>query len=167
MTFVRTVFSIATLTTATLAASSWAANDGQHDSHHPAAASAVQIAQAAPGNPAMGMGSMGGMGSTGGMATAPGYADHMKAMQQMHEKMLAAKTPAERDALMAEQMQLMQSGMNMMGGMGGMGGMGAGTAPGKPADMATRQGMMEQRMDMMQSMMQMMMDRMQSVPVSK
>ena len=155
MTFLRTALSIAALTTATLAASAWAANDGQHDSHHPAAAGAVQIAQAAPGNPAMGTGGM------GGMTTAPGYADQMKAMQQMHEKMVAAKTPAERNALMAEQMKLMQNGMNMMGGMG------AGTAPGKPADMAARQGMMEQRMDMMQSMMQMMMDRMQSVPVTK
>ncbi len=48
-----------------------------------------------------------------------------------------------------------------------MGGMGAGATTGKPADMATRQGMMEQRMDMMQSMMQMMMDRMPSVPVTK
>jgi len=158
MTFLRTAFSIAALTTATLATSAGAANDGQQESHHPAATGAVQIAQATPGNPAMGM---------GGMATAPGYADQMKAMQQMHEKMVAAKTPAERNALMAEQMKLMQNGMNMMGGMGGMGGMGAGAAPGKPADMAARQGMMEQRMDMMQSMMQMMMDRMQSVPVTK
>ena len=158
MTSVRTALSIAALTTATLATSAWAADDGQHDSHHPAATGAVQFAQAAPGNPAMGM---------GGMATAPGYADQMKAMQQMHEKMLAAKTPAERNALMAEQMKLMQNGMNMMGGMGGMGGMGAGAAPGKPADMAARQARMEQRMDMMQSMMQMMMDRMQSVPAAK
>jgi hypothetical protein len=158
MTFLRTALSISALTTATLAASAWAANDGQHDSHHPAAAGAVQIAQAAPGNPAMGTGGM------GGMTPAPGYADQMKAMQQMHEKMVAAKTPAERNALMAEQMKLMQNGMNMMGGMGGMG---AGTAPGKPADMTARQGMLEQRMDMMQSMMQMMMDRMQSVPVTK
>ena len=155
MTFLRTAFSIAALTTATLATSPGSANDGQHDSHHPAATGAVQIAQAAPGNPAMGM---------GGMTTAPGYADQMKAMQQMHEKMLAAKTPAERNALMAEQMKLMQNGMNMMGGMGGMG---AGTAPGKPADMAARQGMLEQRMDMMQSMMQMMMDHMQAVPATK
>jgi len=155
MTSVRTALSIAALTTATLATSAWAADDGQHDSHHPAATGAVQLAQAAPGNPAMGM---------GGMATAPGYADQMKAMQQMHEKMLAAKTPAERNALMAEQMKLMQNGMNMMGGMGGMG---ASSSPGKPADMAARQGMLEQRMDMMQSMMQMMLDRMQSVPAPK
>ena len=155
MTFLRTAFSIAALTTATLATSAGAANDGQQESHHPAATGAVQIAQATPGNPAMGM---------GGMATAPGYADQMKAMQQMHEKMVAAKTPAERNALMAEQMKLMQNGMNMMGGMGGMG---AGGAPGNPADMATCQGLMEQRMDMMQSMMQMMMHHMQSGPATK
>jgi len=155
MTFVRTLLSITALTTATLATSAWAATDEQYDSHLPVATGAVQIAQAAPGNPAMGM---------GGMATAPGYADQMKAMQQMHEKMMAARTPAERNALMAEQMKLMQNGMNMMGGMGGMG---AGATTGKPADVATRQGMLEQRMDMMQSMMQMMMDRMPSVPVTK
>ena len=91
-----------------------------------------------------------------------GMQDQMKAMQQMHEKMLAAKTPAERNALMAEQMKLMQNGMTMMDGMGPGAMMG-----GKPGDMAARQGMMEQRMDMMQSMMQMMMDRMQSVPATK
>ena len=77
MTFLRTALSIAALTTATLAASAWAANDGQHDSHHPAAAGAVQIAQAAPGNPAMGTGGMGGMpmmppGMHGGAAAAGG-----------------------------------------------------------------------------------------------
>ena len=101
------------------------------------------------------------------MAPMQGGADQMKAMQQMHEQMVAAKTPDERNALMAEHMKLMQSGMNMMGGMGGMGGMGAGAANGKPADMAARQGMLEQRMDMMQSMMQMMMDRMPSTPAAK
>lgn len=94
-----------------------------------------------------------------------GGADQMKAMQQMHDQMMAAKTPEERNALMAEHMQLMQGGMNMMGGMGG--GMGAGAANGKPADMAARQDMLEQRMDMMQSMMQMMMDRMPSTPATK
>lgn len=64
-------------------------------------------------------------------------ASQMKAMQQMHDKMLAAKTPEERNALIAEQMKLMQDGMNMMGGMGGA------------------------------NMMQMMMDRTQTVPVTK
>jgi hypothetical protein len=45
--------------------------------------------------------------------------------------------------------------------------MGPGAMMAKPDDVAARQGMMEQRMDMMQSMMQMMMDRMQSVPATK
>jgi hypothetical protein len=155
MTFVRTLFAIAALTSTSLATSAWAATDDQHDSHHPATTSAVQVAQASAGGP--------GMGMRAG-AAMPGYADQMKAMQEMHNKMLAAKTPEERNALMAEQMKLMQNGMNMMGGMGGMG---AGAMMGKPGDTAARQGMMEQRMDMMQSMMQMMMDRMQSVPATK
>ena len=158
MTFVRTFVSIAALTSAALATSTWAATDDQHGSHHPAPAAAIQVAQAQPAATSMGM-------RAG--ATPPGYADQMKAMQQMHDKMMAAKTPEERTALMAEQMKLMQGSMNMMGGMGGMGGMGAGAAAGKPADMAARQGMMEQRMDMMQSMMQMMMDRMPPVPATK
>jgi hypothetical protein len=166
MTFVRTALAIAALTTGALTTFAWAANDAQHDGHHPAATGAVQTAQATPGNPAMGMG-MGGMGAMGGMADPTGHAAQMRAMQQMHGQMLAAKTPAERNALMAEHMKIMQNGMNMMGGMGGMGGMGAGSAPGKPADMAARQGMMEQRMDMMQSMMQMMLDRMPAVPATK
>ncbi|MDP1533505.1 MAG: hypothetical protein Q8N44_01490 [Rubrivivax sp.] len=154
---------MAALTSAALTASTWAATDDQHGSHHPAPTAAIQVAQAQPGSPGMGMRA----GATA-PATAPGYADQMKAMQQMHDKMVAAKTPEERNALMAEQMKLMQSGMNMMGGMGGgMGAMGAGATAGKPADMAARQGMMEQRMDMMQSMMQMMMDRMPPVPATK
>ena len=155
MTFVRTTVSIAVLSSAAMVTSSWAAADKQHDVHHPAQATAIQVAQAQPAATSMGMRAV---------ATAPGYADQMKAMQQMHDKMMAAKTPEERTALMADQMKLMQGSMNMMGGMGGMG---AGAAAGKPADMAARQGMMEQRMDMMQSMMQMMMDRMPPVPATK
>jgi hypothetical protein len=169
MTFVRTFFSIATLTTAALATTACAAVDDQHDGHHPAQASTVQVAQATPASPGMGMAA----GQSAG-AAMPGYADQMKAMHDMHEKMMAAHTPDQRNALMAEQMKLMHNGMNMMGGMGGMGGGGmmGGTGAsarmaGKPADMATRQGMMEQHMDMMQSMMQMMMDRMQSIPATK
>jgi len=80
-------------------------------------------------------------------------------MQAMHEKMVAAQTPAQRQALMAEHMKLMQAGMTMMGGasMGGMGEMQGPKA--KPMSMSDRQQMMEMRMEMMQSMMQMMMDR--------
>ena len=161
MTFIRTFVSVAVLSSAAMVTSTWAAADEQHDGHHPAPATVTQVAQAQPGATSMGM-------RAG--ASALGYADQMKSMQQMHDKMMAAKSPEERTALMAEQMKLMQSSMNMMGGMGGMGGkagMGAGAAAGKPADMAARQGMMEQRMDMMQAVMQMMMDRMPSVPATK
>ncbi len=101
-----------------------------------------------------------GMGK-GGMAAMPGQADQMKAMQAMHDKMMAAKTPEERNALMTEQMKLMQDGMGMMGRMG------PGAMGGMPGDMEARQGMMEQRMDMMQSMMQMMMDRTAPAPAMK
>ena len=89
---------------------------------------------------------------------------HMKAMREMHDKMARARTPEERNALMAEHMKLMQDGMAMMGGMGpgGMRGMGA-----MSADGAGHQQMMEKRMEMMQSMMQMMMDRMPAGPPSK
>ena len=40
----------------------------------------------------------------------------MKAMQEMHQKMLAAKTPEERVALMQEHMQLMMDHMKVMQG---------------------------------------------------
>ena len=89
-----------------------------------------------------------------------GMEQQMKAMQVMHEKMAAAKSPEQRQALMVEHMKLMQDGMAMMGGasMGGMGEMQGQKA--KPMSMSDRQKMMEMRMEMMQSMMQMMMDRM-------
>ena len=82
----------------------------------------------------------------------------MKAMKDMHEKMMAAKTPEERNALMAEHMKIMQECIGMMNGMsdGNMGGM--------KGDTGTRLQMMEKRMDMMQSMMTMMMDRMPAAP---
>lgn len=96
----------------------------------------------------------------------------MKAMQDMHDKFMAAKTPDERMALMPEQMKTMQDAMSMMegmrsGGMGMMGGADKGAMMDKmPMGMSPMHQMMEKRMDMMQSMMQMMMDRMQ-VPAAK
>ena len=96
--------------------------------------------------------------------------DYMKAMQILHEKFLASKTPEERNALMPEHMKAMQDAMAAMQGMGGMGMMGGkekGMMMDKmPADMMGMHQMMEKRMDMMQSMMQMMMDRMQA-PATK
>jgi len=42
----------------------------------------------------------------------------MAQMREMHQKMMAAKTPQERQALMAEHMKAMQGGMSMMCQMG-------------------------------------------------
>jgi hypothetical protein len=93
--------------------------------------------------------------------------DHMKDMQAMRDKMMNAKTPAERQALMAEHMKTMHEGMAMMKGMKGMGSMhGKAGMPGMagmkdmPMDMSKHHQMMEMRMDMMQTMMEMMMQRM-------
>jgi len=103
----------------------------------------------------------------------------MKAMQEMHQKMVNASTPAERQTLMADHMNAMQGGMAMMkemqtmhgaGGMGDMGMMGSsgcaapmacmGDGKGMPTDMAKRHQMMADHMAMMQMMMDMMADRM-------
>jgi hypothetical protein len=83
-------------------------------------------------------------------APTPGQMDSMmRSMQEMHDKMMAAKTPEERARLMQDHMKVMQDGMGMMGRMrGGMGGMGSGKSMGPE--------MMGRRMEMM---MQMMMDR--------
>jgi uncharacterized protein YceK len=49
------------------------------------------------------------------------YDHQMMKMREMHQKMMAPKTPEERQALMAEHMQAMQGGMSMMCEMGGHG----------------------------------------------
>ena len=123
-------------------APSWAAQHDQHKAHHPAGAASAAGSKSMPGKTTPEMARM---------------ANHMKAMQEMHDKMMAAKTPEERSALMAEHMKTMQEGMGMMKAMGGMGAMTGHKSP--PATMAERQAMMEQRMNMMQSMMEMMVDR--------
>ena len=82
----------------------------------------------------------------------------------------AAKTPADRQSLMAEHMKAMQEGMDMMKGMKSMGGMSGMQGMGAPGavtpDMTQRHQMMEMRMDMMQNMMEMMMQRMPQSPSS-
>jgi hypothetical protein len=132
---------LAVVTALTIASIPAFAQGDEHKAHHPAgaASSAMPPPGKAAGMPGMAM-----------------MDKHMKAMKEMHEKMANAKTPAEREALMAEHMKLMQEGMSMMGGM----------APGKAPNAAARQQMMEKRMDMMQSMMQMMMDRMSMSPAA-
>ena len=91
----------------------------------------------------------------------------MKTMHDVHIKMKNAKTPEERQALMADHLKAMQGGMGMMKGMSGMSGMGAmaGQA-GMPADIAQHQKMMGQHMSMMEMMMDMMQQRM-PVPPAK
>ncbi|GLZ87975.1 hypothetical protein Pres01_40260 [Metapseudomonas resinovorans] len=131
-----------------------AQNTDEHSAHHPADTAGAEAAEKIPPAQQMDKGQMAAMDQ------------HMKAMQAMHEKMAAAKTPEERQALMADHMTLMKGGMAIMksmgDGMSGMGGMQGGK--GMDGDMAARQQMMEKRMDMMESMMQMMMDRMPSTP---
>ena len=107
--------------------------------------------------PAMPMGSApaSSMATPERMAAMDGQ---MKTMRDMHTKMMNAKTPEERQALMGEHMKAMQGGMGMMKGMSGMGGMG--DSKGMPADMAQRHTMMTQHMAMMQMMMDMMSQRM-------
>jgi hypothetical protein len=131
----------------------------QDDTHHPASASASAAAKSAaamPGKPAM--------------KDAIGKMDmQMGMMRDMHEKMMAAKTPEQRNAMMAEHMKMMQDGMAMMGNMKMMGGAGMGMKSGMPADNDRAQ-MMEKRVEMMETMMQMMLDRLPAanpVPASK
>jgi hypothetical protein len=106
-----------------------------HAAHHPAGAAAAD-----PGTPTAGqMDSM------------------MKSMQEMHDRMKAAKTPEERARLMQEHMKLMQDGMGMMSRM--RGGSSPGGGMGMGGGMSMGPAMMGKRMEMMEMMMQMMMDR--------
>ncbi len=105
----------------------------KHDAHHPAADSAPSVDRAK-------------------------VDQQMKAMQDMHRKMMAARTPAERAALMKDHMKTMQDGMAMMGRMGGMSMHDCDRSP-MPGGAPMHKDMMQRRMDMMEMMMQMMMDR--------
>jgi len=87
--------------------------------------------------------------------------EHMKKMQALHDKMMSATTPDERQKAVDEARKEMQDGMAMMKPMmqgGGMMGGGMMTQKDKSSDAATRMQMMGKRMDMMQMMMQTMMD---------
>jgi hypothetical protein len=141
MKLVRTL-SLA-LAFAAAGAFAWAAEDV----HHPAGAASGTASQAMPGKSSSDMTRMDAQ---------------MKAMREMHERMMAAKTSDERNALMAEHMQAMQEGMAMMNGRspGGMGGM----KGGMKGDTVAQHQMLEKRMDMMQATMQMMMDRLPAAP---
>jgi len=115
----------------------------EHQAHHPAAQTAPKV------DPAK-------------------FDQQMKTMQEMHQKMMAAKTPAERAALMKDHMKAMQDGMTMMGQMGdgepmmGQKGVGmpmqGGDLSSMPGGASMRKDMI-QRMELMEMMMQMMVDR--------
>lgn len=168
MTTNKTCTMIATLVLA-LAGSAFAADavdTTDHNAHHPAGTTSATKAPTTKVKTA-----------TSKATPAIAMMDtKIQAMQDMHEKMVAAKTPEERNALMGEHVKTMQDAMGsmgMMGGMGGKGGMGMGMGMGggmqgqMPLDMATRQQMMEKRMEMMASMMQMMMDQMAPATATK
>ncbi len=153
-------------------ASAWAQTPKaeDHTAHHPAgAASSPKPSAAKP------MAKPDAMDKT--TLEKMGQMDaRMKAMKEMHQKFMAAKTPQERQTLMSEHMKTMQDTMGMVdsmrsGGMDHKGGMGmtGGAAKGAKMDkmdkmhedMMAKHQLMEKRMEMMESMMQMMLDRLQ------
>jgi ATP-dependent DNA ligase len=148
----RAVFSIAIAATSF---GTFAQTDAEHAQHHPSAptqkAAKTAVATSKP--------------SAKEAVTA--MDSKIKVMREMHEKLVAAKTPEERKALMAEHMKAMQDGMSMMGSMDAMSGMkdmggaasGVKNEKGMSMNMMDHHEMMEKRMEMMSAMMQMMMDR--------
>jgi len=115
-----------------------------------------------------------GMGNADAPMSMAAMDPRMKTMHDMHQKMMGAKTPAERQALMADHMKAMQDGMAMMKemhgkqGMSGMSGMTSmGDGPVMQAEMAKRRQMMTDHMAMMQMMTDMMSDRMPPAPAAK
>lgn len=95
------------------------------------------------------------------MPTMAQMDEHMKKMQALHDKMMSAASPEERQKAMEEARKEMQESMAMMKPMMPTGGMMAGgmmAQKGKSADTSVQMQIMGKRMDMMQMMMQMMMD---------
>ena len=133
------------LALAAVGTTAWAAQDDKHPAHHPGGAVSAPTPKATSGK------------SNSDMARMD---TQVKVMREMHDKMMAAKTPEERNALMSEHMRAMQGGMTMMNGMS------PNAAGGTKGDMAAHHQMMEKRMEMMQSMMQMMMDRLPAAPAN-
>lgn len=126
-----------------IASSVWAAEPVDHKEHHPASASA-SAKVTTPSDSA-------------NKTSMQKMDDQIQMMHEMHEKMMNAKSPEERSALMADHMKAMQDSMAMMGKMADN--KKTKMKDGMQKDMAMH-GMMEKRMEMMEGMMQMMMDRM-------
>lgn len=137
----------------------YAQNTDQHKDHHPAPA--VTQGDAAKVNPAQGQMQQEMMKKMD---------DQMKVMQEIHQKMMNAKSPEERQAIMIESMKAMEGGMSMIRdaemmnmpmkeGMAMKDGMPMNNGMQMKEGMHLQHQMMQKRMDMMTSMMQMMMDR--------
>lgn len=137
-----------TIALATAAVGAWAQTDAQHKQHQ-ANVLATEQSSAAQAT------SMATPSSAEKMAAMD---SKMKTMHEMHEKMMSAKTPDEKKALMAEHMKTMQDGIAMMSMMDGAGRGEMQARKPMPGNMKQRQQMMEKRMEMMETMMQMMMD---------
>jgi chaperonin cofactor prefoldin len=143
-----------------VASAQTAAEHTQHHPETPAAAAPASKTAPAPAQP----------GTPQGMSVMPQMQQqmqqHMATMQALHTRMAAAKTAAEREALMADHMKAMHEDMAMMKGMTTMGGPqgmhGKKDTVASSPDLAQRLQMMEMRMDTMQNMMNMMMQRMPS-----
>jgi hypothetical protein len=116
----------------------WAATTAEPDAHHLTGAVSEPAVPAMPSK------------SKYAMARIDAQ---MKSMQEIHNKMMAAKTPEERAALTVEHTKAMQEGMAMMKGTT------PGDISGMRKDIALRQQIMEKHMELMQYMLQMMMDR--------
>jgi hypothetical protein len=156
MAFTRNLVSLAlAVGAAALTSTTWAVEDEAHSAHH--RKDGIQVAQsgATPVAPAAVSPVMPAMAARSGMGGSPEFNQQIAAMREMHDKMMKAGSAAERQALMGEHMALMNKGMDMMHRM-----VGRDPAPSSTQEQTRRQGVMEQRMDMMQSMIQMMMDRM-------
>jgi hypothetical protein len=135
----RHLLAVAAALLSTAALAQTMPSEKDHAAHHPPGASAPAAASKAAATKAP-------------KAARKTSADTtMQSMRDMHGKMMAAKTPEDRQALMAEHMELMQEGMAMMGKMKGGEKSDGGMSMGHEA--------MGMRMEMMEMMMQMMVDR--------
>ncbi len=144
-----TTFRHVALSIAVAAASfgAFAQADAEHTQHHPAEPTKNVTKTAAAKSQAI------------ARETKAAMESKMKTMREMHDRLMAAKAPEERKALMADHMKAMQEGMSMMGTMGGTSGTGTGSKRGEMSmDMMAHHEMMEKRLEMMTTIMQMTVD---------
>lgn len=139
----------------------------------PTVAAALAAACASPQAPALAAADPHAAHGAASTAASPatGMALRMKSMQAMHDKMRAAKTLVERQALMADHMRAMRDGMAMMKEMDAMpsmdGAPGASVGKGMADGMAKHHQRMTEHNAAMHLMMEMMLDHLPSAPPVK